>query len=189
MRCPECASYLRVRGLPRPPCPSRAAKARLLLALRQRRGRAISGLAQEAPRGHGDNPERTKRIMPDFAQVSGGTQDYVGDPRNDSVLISVNGALTPRAEAKVSVFDSGFVLGDGVWEGLRLVDGHIAFLERHFDRLWDGAKMLRIDLGLSREALKRRLFDVVEANGMSDGVHIRLMATRGVKRSPYQDPR
>jgi len=127
--------------------------------------------------------------MPDREQASTGTQDYVGDPRNDSVLISVNGMLTPRAEAKVSVFDSGFVLGDGVWEGLRLVDGRIAFLERHFDRLWDGAKMLRIDLGLSREALKRRLFDVVEANGMSDGVHIRLMATRGVKRSPYQDPR
>ncbi len=127
--------------------------------------------------------------MPDREQASTGTQDYVGDPRNDLVLISVNGMLTPRAEAKVSVFDSGFVLGDGVWEGLRLVDGRIAFLERHFDRLWDGAKMLRIDLGLSREALKRRLFDVVEANGMSDGVHIRLMATRGVKRSPYQDPR
>ncbi len=127
--------------------------------------------------------------MPDREQASTGTQDYVGDPRNDSVLISVNGMLTPRAEAKVSVFDSGFVLGDGVWEGLRLVDGRIAFLERHFDRLWGGAKMLRIDLGLSREALKRRLFDVVEANGMSDGVHIRLMATRGVKRSPYQDPR
>ena len=127
--------------------------------------------------------------MPDPTQLSAGTQDYVGDPRNDSVLISVNGALTPRDEAKVSVFDSGFVLGDGVWEGLRLVDGRLAFLERHFDRLWDGAKMLRIDIGLSREALKTRLFEVLDANGMTDGVHIRLMVTRGVKRSPYQDPR
>ncbi len=127
--------------------------------------------------------------MPDFAQVSGGTQDYVGDPRNDSVLISVNGALTPRAEAKVSVFDSGFVLGDGVWEGLRLVDGRITFLSRHLDRLWDGAKMLRIDIGVSRAELKTRLFDVIDANSMSDGVHIRLMVTRGVRRSPYQDPR
>ena len=127
--------------------------------------------------------------MPDLAQASGGTQDYVGDPRNDFVLISVNGALTPRAEAKVSVFDSGFVLGDGVWEGLRLVDGRIAFLSRHLDRLWDGAKMLKIDIGLSRAALTRRLFDVIDANGMTDGVHIRLMVTRGVKRSPYQDPR
>jgi branched-chain amino acid aminotransferase len=118
-----------------------------------------------------------------------GTQEYVGDPRNDDVLISVNGALTPRGEAKVSVFDSGFVLGDGVWEGLRLHDGRLAFLDKHFDRLWDGAKMLRIDIGLTREALRARLFDVIDANEMRDGVHIRLMVTRGVKRSPYQDPR
>src|SRR5450631_978179 len=121
--------------------------------------------------------------------ISSGTQDYVGDPRNDSVLISVNGTLTARPEAKVSVFDSGFVLGDGVWEGLRLIDGRIAFLDRHFDRLWDGAKMLRIDIGLDRTALARRLYDVIDANGMNDGVHIRLMVTRGKKRSPYQDPR
>ena len=127
--------------------------------------------------------------MPDRKSLSAGTQDYDGDPRNNSVLISVNGTLAPREDAKVSVFDSGFVLGDGVWEGLRLVDGRIAFLSRHFDRLWDGAKMLKIDIGLSREALKARLFDVIEANGMTDGVHIRLMVTRGVKRSPYQDPR
>jgi branched-chain amino acid aminotransferase len=118
-----------------------------------------------------------------------GTQEYVGDPRNDDVLISVNGALTPRGEAKVSVFDSGFVLGDGVWEGLRLHDGRLAFLDKHFDRLWNGAKMLRIDIGLTREALRARLFDVIDANEMRDGVHIRLMVTRGVKRSPYQDPR
>src|SRR6202453_2898388 len=123
------------------------------------------------------------------AQESSGSQDYVGDARNDTVLISVNGVLTPRDEAKVSVFDSGFVLGDGVWEGLRLVDGRIAFLDRHLDRLWDGAKMLRIDIGLSRPALAGRLFDAIDANGMRDGVHIRLMVTRGKKRSPYQDPR
>jgi branched-chain amino acid aminotransferase len=122
-------------------------------------------------------------------QETAGSQDYVDDPRNDRVLVSVDGALTPRDEAKVSVFDSGFVLGDGVWEGLRLIDGRIGFLDRHFDRLWDGAKMLRIDIGLSREALAARLFEVVDANGMKDGVHIRLMVTRGKKRSPYQDPR
>ncbi len=123
------------------------------------------------------------------SNLSHGSQDYVGDPRNETVLVSVNGVLSPRAEAKVSVFDSGFVLGDGVWEGLRLVDGRIAFLDKHFDRLWDGAKMLRIDIGLTREALAARLFDAIEANGMREGVHIRLMVTRGVKRSPYQDPR
>jgi branched-chain amino acid aminotransferase len=120
---------------------------------------------------------------------SAGSQDYVGDPRNDDVFISVDGDLVRRPVAKVSVFDSGFVLGDGVWEGLRLHDGRIAFLDRHFDRLWDGAKMLRIDIGLTREALKTRLFDLIDANAMRDGVHIRLMVTRGVKRSPYQDPR
>jgi branched-chain amino acid aminotransferase len=123
------------------------------------------------------------------AQPSAGTQEYVGDDRNDEVFISVNGDLVRRPDAKVSVFDSGFVLGDGVWEGLRLRDGRIAFLDQHFDRLWDGAKMLRIDIGLTREALRARLFDVIDANAMRDGVHVRLMVTRGVKRSPYQDPR
>lgn len=122
-------------------------------------------------------------------EQSAGTQEYVGDERNDTVLISVNGVLAPRAEAKVSVFDSGFVLGDGVWEGLRLHNGRLGFLDKHFDRLWNGAKMLRIDIGLTREELRARLFEVLDANGMHDGVHIRLMVTRGVKRSPYQDPR
>ena len=127
--------------------------------------------------------------MPNHAPPLAGTQDFAGDPRNDAVLISVNGVLVPRAEAKVLVFDSGFVLGDGIWEGLRLAGGRIAFLDRHLDRLWDGAKMLRFDIGLSREDMKARLFDVIEANGMDDGVHVRLMVTRGVRRSPYQDPR
>ena len=118
-----------------------------------------------------------------------GTQDYIDDPRNDRILISVNGELLPRERAVVSVFDSGFVLGDGVWEGLRLVGGGIAFLEEHLDRLYEGAKALDMEIGLSREALSQRLFDCLAANRMHDGVHIRLMVTRGVKRSPYQDPR
>src|ERR1700733_12230284 len=103
--------------------------------------------------------------MPD-PPPSAGSQDYVGDPRNDEVFISVNGDLVRRPEAKVSVFDSGFVLGDGVWEGLRLNDGRIAFLDKHLDRLWDGAKMLRIDIGLNRAQLAARLFDVIDANDM-----------------------
>ena len=118
-----------------------------------------------------------------------GTQDYVGDPRNDDVLISVDGALVHRDEAKVSVFDSGFVLGDGIWEGLRLIEGRIAFLDAHLDRLYDGAKMLMIDIGLTRDELVDRLFACLAANGMADGVHMRVMVTRGRKRSPYQDPR
>ncbi|HSG95326.1 MAG TPA: aminotransferase class IV [Afifellaceae bacterium] len=118
-----------------------------------------------------------------------GTHEHVDDPRNADILISVNGDLLPRNEAVVSVFDSGFVLGDGVWEGLRVSNGGIAFLGAHLDRLYEGAKALDMDIGLAREALTRRLFDCLSANEMSDGVHIRLMVTRGVKRTPYQDPR
>ena len=118
-----------------------------------------------------------------------GTQHASDDPRNDTILISVNGTIVPREQAVVSVFDSGFVLGDGVWEGLRLIDGRIPFLKRHLDRLWDGAKMLRFDVGLTKDELAARVFDVVEANRMRDGVHLRLMVTRGKRRTPYQDPR
>ncbi|MDQ4087816.1 MAG: aminotransferase class IV [Pseudomonadota bacterium] len=118
-----------------------------------------------------------------------GTHDTAPDPRNASILISVNGELKPRAEAVVSVFDSGFVLGDGVWEGLRVHKGRIAFLERHLDRLFEGAKAIAMDIGLSREALTRRLYETLDANGMEAGVHIRLMVTRGIRSTPYQDPR
>ena len=113
----------------------------------------------------------------------------VSDPRNASVLINVNGELKPRGEAVVSVFDSGFMLGDGVWEGLRVHDGRIAFLDRHLDRLFEGAKAIAMDVGLSRDELTKRLYDTLDANGMSDGVHIRLMVTRGLRSTPYQDPR
>ncbi|HEV2817941.1 MAG TPA: aminotransferase class IV [Allosphingosinicella sp.] len=115
--------------------------------------------------------------------------DSAGDPRNADILISVNGALKPRAEAVVSVFDSGFVLGDGVWEGLRVHNGRIAFLEAHLDRLYEGAKAIAMDIGLSRADLARRLYETLDANSMADGVHIRLMVTRGVRSTPYQDPR
>jgi branched-chain amino acid aminotransferase len=118
-----------------------------------------------------------------------GTHDHGDDPRNDEILIWVNGDLKPRAEAVVSVFDSGFVLGDGVWEGLRVSGGHPAFLETHLDRLWQGAAALMMDIGMTREELARALYDTLAANGMRDGVHIRLMVTRGVKSTPYQDPR
>ena len=113
----------------------------------------------------------------------------VSDPRNASVLINVNGELKPRAEAVVSVFDSGFMLGDGVWEGLRVHKGKLLFLDRHLDRLFEGAKAIAMDIGLSREELTKRLYDTLDANGMSDGVHVRLMVTRGVRSTPYQDPR
>jgi len=119
-----------------------------------------------------------------------GTHSYLPDPRNADILIDVNGALFPRDEAKVSVFDSGFMLGDGVWEGLRLHGGRLAFLDRHFDRLWRGAKAIAMDLGVTREELERRLYAVLDANGMTgEGAHVRLMVTRGVRSTPYQDPR
>jgi len=113
----------------------------------------------------------------------------VSDPRNASILINVNGELKPRNEAVVSVFDSGFMLGDGVWEGLRVHRGKAAFLDRHLDRLFEGAKALAMDIGISREELSKRLYETLDANGMSEGVHVRLMVTRGVRSTPYQDPR
>jgi branched-chain amino acid aminotransferase len=117
-----------------------------------------------------------------------GTQDFTPDPRNDAILINVNGVLTPRAQAVVSVFDSGFMLGDGVWEGIRVHKARMAFLKEHLDRLWEGAKAIAMDIGISREEMVRRLTDTIEANQM-DACHIRLMVTRGVRSTPYQDPR
>jgi branched-chain amino acid aminotransferase len=120
-----------------------------------------------------------------------GTHDYDHDPRNDSILIGINGEQVPRAQATVSVFDSGFMLGDGVWEGIRVHNGKLAFLGDHLRRLAEGAKALDMDIGKSPDELTAMIHDTLEANGMSDasGVHIRLMVTRGVKSTPYQDPR
>jgi len=120
-----------------------------------------------------------------------GTHEFAQDPRNDSILINVNGVMTPRAEATISVFDSGFMLGDGVWEGLRVLRGKIVFLEAHMDRLYEGAKAIAMDIGLTRDELTARLDETIDGNGMRDaeGVHIRLMVTRGIRSTPYQDPR
>lgn len=120
-----------------------------------------------------------------------GTHDFAPDPRNQTILINVNGTMTPRAQASVSVFDSGFMLGDGVWEGLRQHRGRIAFLDAHLDRLFEGAKAIAMDIGLSREELARRIDETIDANAMrgEEGVHIRLMVTRGIRSTPYQDPR
>jgi len=118
-----------------------------------------------------------------------GSHDYEQDPRNADIRINIDGTLHPRNEAKVSVFDSGFMLGDGVWEGLRLHEGGLPFLNQHLDRLFEGAKTLDFDIGLTREELTARVVETLHANGMHDGVHIRLMVTRGVRATPYQDPR
>ena len=121
--------------------------------------------------------------------MSTGTHSFADDPRNAAILIYVNGELVPRDEATVSVFDSGFVLGDGVWEGLRLHNGRLAFLNDHLGRLYEGARALDMDVGMTRQALADAVYRTVEANGMRDGVHVRLMVTRGRKATPYQDPR
>ncbi len=118
-----------------------------------------------------------------------GAHAFVDDPRNETVLVYVNGALVPRAEAVVSVFDSGFLMGDGVWEGMRLHNGRIAFLDRHLARLYEGAKAIDLDIGMDPEEMSRALHDTVGANGMESGVHIRLMVTRGLKSTPYQSPK
>jgi branched-chain amino acid aminotransferase len=118
-----------------------------------------------------------------------GSQDFPADPRNAGVLIHVNGAMVPRDEARVSVFDAGFVLGDGVWEGVRLHKGRMVFLDAHLDRLFEGARAIDLDIGLSREQVVTVLHDTLAANDMEDGVHLRLMVTRGLKKTPNQDPR
>jgi branched-chain amino acid aminotransferase len=118
-----------------------------------------------------------------------GSQDYEPDPRNETVLVFVNGRLVPRGEAVVSVFDAGFSLGDGVWESFRLHRGRLPFADAHLDRLFWGANAIRLDLGMTREELRAALAETIAANGMDEGVHLRLMVTRGTKRSPTQDPR
>jgi branched-chain amino acid aminotransferase len=118
-----------------------------------------------------------------------GTHEHAADARNEHIRIDINGELFPRDEAKISVFDSGFILGDGVWEGLRVEQGTILFLEAHLQRLFEGMVTLDMQPDFSPADLSRRLYRALAANGMTDGVHIRLMVSRGVKSTPYQDPR
>jgi branched-chain amino acid aminotransferase len=118
-----------------------------------------------------------------------GSQDFADDPRNASVLALVDGALVPLQEASVSIFDAGFGLGDGVWEGLRLHQGSLLFLDAHLDRLYAGAAAIAIDVGLTKAELRGELRRLLLANAMEDGAHLRLMVTRGRKRSINQDPR
>ncbi len=110
------------------------------------------------------------------------------DARNEAILIYVNGRILPRSEAVVSVYDSGFMLGDGIWEGLRLYNGKWAFLDEHMDRLFEAAKAIDLDLGLNREQVTEALEETRAANGMETAVHARLMVTRGVKVKPFQHP-
>ena len=116
------------------------------------------------------------------------THSAIVDPRNENVKIYINGAFHSRENAQISVFDSGFLVGDGIWEGLRLHNGKFAFLNKHLDRLFAGASAIHLDIGLSREELISALFETVEINKMTDDVHVRLMITRGDKKTPSQHP-
>ncbi len=115
------------------------------------------------------------------------THAAVTDRRNDDVEIYINGEFFHRREARISVFDSGFLVGDGIWEGIRLHHGRLAFLDRHLDRLYAGAKAIHLDIG-PRRAIIDALAATVERNNMVDSVHLRLMITRGDKKTPSQHP-
>lgn len=117
------------------------------------------------------------------------THSYEIDPRNFKIKIYVNGDIVPRDQAKISVFDSGFLLGDGMWESFRLHNGKLAFSKEHLLRLHENAKALDIDLGKSDQEIIDAIFDTLKANQMETDVHIRLIVSRGLKSTPYQDPR
>ncbi len=117
------------------------------------------------------------------------THDSEIDARNEDIRIWVNGALRAKAEATVSVYDSGFMLGDGVWEGLRLHHGKWVFLEDHLDRLFEAARAIDLDIGMDRSAVRAALETTRAANGMEGDAHARLMVTRGRKAKPFQHPR
>lgn len=127
------------------------------------------------------------QLSPQASRTS--SQAYRADDRNAQVLVHVNGEFVPRAEARVSVFDAGYVCGDGVWEGVRLVNGHVVSFDAHVDRLFEGANAIAMDIGLTKQEVKDVITKTFEVNGMHDGAHARLMVTRGVKKTPNQDPR
>lgn len=118
-----------------------------------------------------------------------GTHNALEDPRNKDIKIFINGQLHHRDEAKISVFDSGYLVGDGVWEAFRVHNGKMIFVHKHLDRLWQSAKVVGISIPFSREELLQNVQSTLDANGMKDHIHVRVMLTRGIKKTPSQDPR
>jgi branched-chain amino acid aminotransferase len=121
--------------------------------------------------------------------MGGGTHAYKQDERNRDIKVYVNGEIVHRDQATVSVFDSGFLLGDGIWESFRLNNGKLAFVDHHMYRLRESAKALDMDLGMTDEEILNAIYQTIKANGMETNVHIRLVFSRGIKSTPFQDPR
>lgn len=121
--------------------------------------------------------------------MSYGTHNAVEDPRNENILIYINGDLIPRKNAKISVFDSGYLVGDGIWEACRLHKGVLVFLDLHLERLWAAAKTVGMHLPFTKKELTNKIWNTLNANEMEDHVHVRFMVTRGIKKTPSQDPR
>ena len=117
------------------------------------------------------------------------THDYEIDSRNDNIQIYIDGQFFPRADAKVSVMDSGYLLGDGVWEGIRLYNNHLIHLEKHLERLYEGAETIQMDIGISKSEMKSAIKKTLYKNEMISDVHIRLIVSRGIKSTPYQHPK
>ena len=117
-----------------------------------------------------------------------GTHSYIEDDRNKNIKIYINGIIVSRSEASISVFDSGFLLGDGIWEGIRLLNGGLVSIEQHLNRLFFGAKKLDIEIGCSKKELVEIINKTLIANNMQSDVHIRLIISRGLKKTPYQHP-
>jgi branched-chain amino acid aminotransferase len=118
-----------------------------------------------------------------------GTHNAIEDERNKDILISINRELFPRTEAKISVFDSGYLVGDGVWEAFRVHNSRMIFAEDHLNRLWQSAKVIGIKIPFSQEDLIAQIQNTLDANQMKDYIHVRVMLTRGIKKTPSQDPR
>lgn len=118
-----------------------------------------------------------------------GTHNALDDTRNKDIKIYINGTLYSREEAKISVFDSGYLVGDGVWEAFRVHQGKMIFIDKHLDRLWQSAKVVGINITFSREELLQNILTTLDANRMKDHIHVRVMLTRGIKKTPSQDPR
>ena len=117
------------------------------------------------------------------------THEYDFDKRNDDIQIYINGQYFHRSDAKVSVMDSGYLLGDGVWEGIRLHKGHLIHLDGHLNRLYSGAEAIAMDIDISQPHMKSAIMETLEKNDMQSDVHIRLIVSRGIKKTPYQHPK